>query len=536
MQKTLFDGAHARELMRRLPLLDDVPASSASQRRGIERESLRVDLHGRLALTPHPRALGAALTHPELTTDYSEALLEFITPAFARLPEVFERLRELHRFVVENLDKELLWPLSMPARLPADQEIPIADYGSSNLGRFKTVYRNGLSLRYGRTMQCIAGLHFNYSLDDGVWRALQSEAGADSDASSFEAFRSAGYFALMRNFEHYGWLLLYLFGASPALHPSFLQGRQPRGIELVKRGADTLIAPQATSLRMSDLGYQNRSVQGHQRPQYDALPAYLDALAEAVGTPYEPYQRLGVRDAAGNWLQLNANLLQIENELYATIRPKRAMQGDERPFTALARRGVQYVEARTLDLDPFDAVGISELTGRFMEAFMTFCALLPAPAVDTRAEDERNFVRVAKIGRRPGLMLEREQAELGLQDWGQAILDQVAKVAAQLDAVHGDTRYGEAVERQRAKLKDVSKTPSAQMLAAMEHGQMSFLEFGISQARKFAGTLKDEGSSIETHRRLSELAQRSRTAQGELEADDTLDFERYVAARSALTR
>ncbi|WP_091907639.1 glutamate--cysteine ligase [Chitinasiproducens palmae] len=533
MQKTIFDDADAGEFARRLTLLDEAAPLPALGLRGVEREGLRIDGHGRLANTPHPPALGAALTHPELTTDYSEALLEFITPPLARLPQVFDRLRELHRFVAENLEHELVWPLSMPSRLPPDNQIPIAEYGASNQGRYKHVYRLGLATRYGRTMQCIAGIHFNYSIDDGLWERLRADAGAAGQDMPLATFRSNGYLALMRNFEHFGWLLLYLFGASPALHPSFLQGRHHERFDLIERDPDTLVAPHATSLRMSDLGYQNRAVQGRYRPRHDALDAYLEAIAAAVSEPYPPYQQAGVRDAAGGWLQLNGNLLQIENELYATIRPKRTTQPGERPLTALSRRGIEYVEARTLDLDPFEAVGIAPATGRFMEAFLTMCALMPPLLGDSRPADDRNFARVAKLGRRPGLTLERDGDDVALRDWGLTVLDQVAAVADRLDLRTGGDAYRQAVARQRAKLDDVSLTPSAQVLAALEDGHRSFIEFGVSQALKFATTLKNEGSSVDTHRRLSELAEQSIAAQRALETDPAaMPFDDYVAALS----
>ncbi|MBU3739408.1 MAG: glutamate--cysteine ligase, partial [Rhodoferax sp.] len=232
--------------------------------RGFERECLRVDPQGWLAQTPHPPELGSKLTHPWITTDYAEALLEFITPP-SQDPDVPLRfLDDIHRFVASRLSNELMWAGSMPCRLGTDLDIPIADYGSSNTARFKQVYRTGLWHRYGRHMQTIAGAHYNWSLPMGFWRMMQD--GCPTDQSERERI-SASYFGLIRNFLRYSWLIPYLFGASPALDDSFLQGRTG---DLTSLPGGTLYGPYATSLRMSDLGYQNRA-QANLNVSFDSL-------------------------------------------------------------------------------------------------------------------------------------------------------------------------------------------------------------------------------------------------------------------------
>ncbi len=141
--------------------------------KGVERESLRVTPAGQISSAPHPRALGSALTNEHVTTDYSEALIELVTPPFAQTWELVQYLADLHRFVYTNLpDDELLWATSMPCAIKGDASIPIAQFGSSNVGRMKTVYRNGLGHRYGRVMQAIAGVHFNYSFPEQFWPVL----------------------------------------------------------------------------------------------------------------------------------------------------------------------------------------------------------------------------------------------------------------------------------------------------------------------------------------------------------------------------
>ncbi|MFZ3185316.1 MAG: glutamate--cysteine ligase, partial [Pseudomonas sp.] len=188
---------------------------------GIERECLRVDGAGQLALTPHPPALGSALTHAQITTDYSESLLEFITPAEPDAAQTLADLEQIHRAAYSQLGDELLWSPSMPCPLPSEEQIPIARYGSSNIGKLKYVYRQGLALRYGKSMQCIAGIHYNFSLPEAIWPLLQS---LDGDQQSARDYQSARYIGLIRNFRRYSWLLMYLFGASPALDAGFLRG------------------------------------------------------------------------------------------------------------------------------------------------------------------------------------------------------------------------------------------------------------------------------------------------------------------------
>ncbi|HWS74956.1 MAG TPA: glutamate--cysteine ligase, partial [Quisquiliibacterium sp.] len=339
--------------------------------RGIEKESLRSRQDGTLADTPHPAALGSALTHPHITTDFSESQLELITGVHTGPAPCLAELTDIHQFVQRHIGDELMWASSMPCKLPAEELIPIGRYGSSNVGRAKTVYRQGLSWRYGRRMQTISGIHYNFSLPAGAWDALARESG--SDGSSRE-FQTDAYFALIRNFRRHSWLLLYLFGASPAVCGSFLAG-QPHGLQAL--GSGTLYLPHATSLRMGPLGYQS-DAQAALAVSFNSLESYSVSLSRALTQPYPPYEAIGLRDG-DEYRQLASSLLQIENEFYGTIRPKRTIRPGERPLRALAQRGVEYVEVRCLDLDPFHAIGIGEGTLRFLDVFLLHCLLSDSP-------------------------------------------------------------------------------------------------------------------------------------------------------------
>jgi len=520
-------------LTHRLALLHDELPLLAATLRGIEKEGLRIDSQGRLAATPHPQALGSALTHPRITTDYSEALLELITQTHTDVASLLDELRLTHRYVATVLDEagETMWNHSMPGHLPSEADIPIAWYGTSNTGMLKHVYRRGLAERYGKRMQCIAGVHYNFSLHDDIWELLALPG------ATREARRSHGYIALIRNFTRYSWLLMYLFGASPAVARDFLPAGNGR---LQSLDADTLYLPYATSLRMSDLGYQS-PVQAQLKLCYNDLDTFLARLHDLVTHPWPDYARLGThRD--GQWIQLNTHILQIENEYYSTIRPKRVTERGERPITALAERGVQYVEVRCLDIDPFAPQGISADTARFLDAFLLYCALQESPRFtpDGHCDDSAaNFAQVVRAGRTPGLRLKRDGVEVVLPQWGHALLDGIATCATLLDAACDDAdaaQYARSVAMQRGKLDDPATTPSGQFLATLTEERVSFYDYARELSRTHARTLCGEPLSASERAGYTALARESLAEQARIEASDVMNFDRYVARYQAALR
>ncbi len=474
-------------------------------RRGIEKESLRATASGALALTPHPEALGSALTHPHITTDYSESQLELITGVHASVEQCLEELTHIHQFVYRALGDELLWVSSMPCNLPTDETIPIGRYGSSNVARAKSVYRMGLAHRYGRRMQTISGIHYNWSLP-GV-----------SDEQ---------YFALIRNFRRHAFLLLYLFGASPAVCGSFLEGRQH---ELQTLAAGTMYMPHGTSLRMGRLGYQSEA-QASLAVSYNSLDGYAASLHDALTRPYAAYEAVGIMNPGGEYNQLSTTLLQIENEFYGTIRPKRVIRPGERPLHALRERGVEYVEVRLMDLDPFVPVGIKAQTIRFLDVFLLHCLLQDSPP-DTREEIAalgRNQHKTAAYGREPGLTLERDGADVPLTDWGREIVADCLPVAAALDAVHQTTDYSDAVRAAEALLLDPALLPSTRVLEAMARDhENSFIDFGRAQSEHTKAKLLKLPYAGGLHARMEALARQSVAEQAAVEAADKVPFEAF---------
>jgi glutamate--cysteine ligase len=411
--------------------------------------------------------------------------------------------------------------------LPAEEDIPIAYYGTSNIGQLKYVYRKGLALRYGKTMQCIAGIHYNFSLPEKLWPLLKQ---AEGFVGTDRDFQSSSYIALIRNFRRYSWLLMYLFGASPALDAGFLRGRSH---QLEQLDPDTLYLPYATSLRMSDLGYQSNAQAGL-TPCYNDLNSYTDSLRKAVATPYAPYVEVGTHQD-GEWVQLNTNILQIENEYYSNIRPKRVTYTGERPIQALVARGIQYVEVRCLDINPFLPMGIDLTESRFLDAFLLYCALNDSPLLTNTScsNATSNFLSVVKEGRRPGLQLQRDGQPVDLKEWAGQLLEQIAPLAALLDQSHGGDAHSKALDAQMAKVQNPSLTPSAQVLAAMAEHKESFAQFSLRQSRAHAEFFRSEPLPAEQQARFEELARSSLAQQAELEQNEVGDFDVFVGAYQA---
>ena len=477
-------------------------------RRGLEKESLRAQPGGGLALTPHPAALGSALTHPHITTDFSESQVELVTGVHTSVEACLAELTEIHQATYQALAEagdEMLWVSSMPCGLPTDETIPLGRYGSSNVGRAKSVYRMGLGHRYGRRMQTISGIHYNWSLP-----------GVDSEA----------YFGLIRNFRRHAFLLLYLLGASPAVCTSFVAGRPH---ELQPLGEHTMHMPYGTSLRMGRLGYQS-DAQASLAVSYNSLDGYAASLHHALTRPYPPYQAIGVRNPGGDYNQLATTLLQIENEFYGTIRPKRVIFPGERPLHALRERGVEYVEVRLLDLDPFVPIGITAPTLRLLDVFLLHCLLSDSPPDSPQeiVELAHNQHRTAARGREPGLCLLRQGQEVPLAHWGAELLEAFVPIAETLDAAHGSGRlHADAVAAAMAALHEPASVPSARVLAAVTAHDRSFIRFAQSQSAATQAALRALPFSAAQQARFAALRERSLADQRAIEAADTMPFEIY---------
>ena len=522
------------------------PQHLQGMQRGIEKESLRMQSNGYLAQTPHPQALGSALMHPHITTDYSEALMELITPPLAHPQQALNFLRDLHVMVQQNLPEgETLWPMSMPCMLDNNEEnIPLAHYGSSNLGQFKTLYRHGLGVRYGRRMQTIAGVHYNISFPDRLFEAWQQQACTPIELKqlSLQDYRSARYFGLIRNFLRISPLVVYLLGASPSVCACFLSGRQHHLQPLVR---GTMYLPDATALRMGSLGYQN-SAQRRLGIHYNSMQGYLAGIEQATHTAYADFSALGLDDEHGQPIQINDHILQIENEYYSPIRPKQIPRSGETPAQALSERGVAYIELRAVDINPYSDIGIDISTACFLEVLALYSLLQDSPEISDTEQDaiDRNMAKIVDEGRKSNLMIETRASQhldnrLGQQqgeqlteqrfkDWARSQLDQMQAVAKMLDDSVAQPIYQNALQVMGKRLEHGEQALSAQVLSDTVAANGSW-HFGHALATKYAAQHAEQHLAPETAQYLQQTVTESLQAQQHLEQQQQVDFKTYVA-------
>lgn len=498
--------------------------------RGIERESLRMQSNGFLSQADHPKALGSALTHPHITTDYSEALMEFITPPQKSITEALAYLKDIHAVANRHLEHdEKLWPLSMPCMLDDSEEsIRLAEYGTSNIGRFKTLYRNGLGVRYGRRMQTISGVHYNVSFPDELFEALQQHETDESlKALSLQDYRSHRYFGLIRNFIRLTPLVMFLVGASPSVCKCFMTGREHHLLPLLK---GTLYLPYATALRMGRFGYQN-SAQKELGIHYNNLQGYLEGLQKAVHTPYSAFSRLGLNEANGEPIQINDHVLQIENEYYSLVRPKQVPQSGETPSQALANRGVGYVELRAVDVNPYSPIGINEDTAGFLEVLALYCLLKDSPDLFDAELDiiEENQAEVVNRGRAPNANISENGQNIEIEKWAKSYITAMQPLAETLNQSSNSSIYSDALQTMQQRIDEVDDTLSAQVIAdtLVHNGTWGF---GSFMAQQHAEIYAQHQLSEEKLVYFEQLAQQSLKQQQQLEQDSTVSFEDYLTA------
>lgn len=490
---------------------------------GIERETLRVNGDGTIANDPHPEALGAALTHNMITTDFSESLLEFITPPESNILTSVEQLADIHKFTYDSIAEQYLWPMSMPCFISSETNIPIAQYGSSNIAKMKEVYREGLHNRYGSMMQVISGVHFNFSLPEEFWQPWCALHGEQWNKDT----QSAHYFALVRNFRRLAWIVPYLYGASPALCSSFISHRQVAH-KFNKVGKGTLYMPYATSLRMSDLGYTS-SAQSSLKICYNDLTTYVSSVRSAIGQKAPDYAHL-TNDEHNGWQQLNDNVLQIENELYSPIRPKQVAKSMETPSNALEDRGVSYLEVRSLDVNPYSLIGIDAEQFHFMDVFLLYCLLAPSAKFDENSmqASQENVTQTVEKGRDPALLLNNNGTMILLSKWGEELSNELLKVAALLDNANTSQVYTNAIKKQKEKFSNPSITPSGKWLHTLLDNEIDNSVLGLELAKQY----KQEAQNM-SYRQISQAdfvseAALSVSARQEIESKDDKPFSDFV--------
>jgi len=494
---------------------------------GLEKESLRVNTEGGISSSPHPSVLGSALKNPWITTDYAEAMLELITPPCDRAHKSLDFLLDVETFVYQHLKDELLWTTSMPCVIRGEDDITIANYGSSNAGKMKSVYRQGLAERYGKVMQVISGVHFNYSVATEFWPDFQKIEGESGEEK--QSFINKKYMGMTRNIQRYGWIIPYLFGTSPAVCRSFIEdGKKPEGMKAFEE--HTFYEEWGTSLRMGDIGYTNSGEESTGvKANYNSLEEYIACLRTAISTPHQEYVDIGVK-SGDEYLQLNTNLLQIENEYYSSVRPKQILDGFEKPTCALERRGIQYVELRSVDINAFRPAGLTHKQLYFLEIFMLFCLLQESADIDPDEANEidANQIIVAHKGRKPGLELSRNGNAITLKDWATELLEQMQGVADLLNNAHNEKFYSDAIAAQMELVQDSSLTPSAQVLDDIFNKDGSYYRFAKRKSEEHREYFLQRDLSDHINQKFELVAEQSLQQQNELEAEQDMDFDTFL--------
>ncbi|MGF1770538.1 glutamate--cysteine ligase [Enterovibrio makurazakiensis] len=505
--------------------LSEQPDALKGIGRGVEREALRITPEGTLSSAAHPIALGSALTHQWITTDFAEQLLEFITPVTYSVPDMLTQLQDIHRFTYRAMDGESLWPLSMPCYVENEDDITLAQYGTSNVGQMKTLYRQGLKHRYGSVMQVISGVHFNFSFPDSFWQAMFGDQAPYARQESV----SDAYFGLIRNYYRFGWMIPYLFGASPALCGSFID-QTKTNLDFTVLGKGTNYLPYATSLRLSDLGYTN-SAQSGLKIGFNGLDQYLEGVRAAIRTPSADFAKMGVKDASG-YNQLNANVLQIENELYAPIRPKRVAKSGEKPSEALERGGVEYIEVRSLDVNPFSPTGIDDTQVYFLDLFVTWCALSDSePMTDCELPCWRdNWNKIVLEGRKPGLTLQIgcQGEQLTQAEWGRRVFADLSELAVVMDKAYGGDNYQKVCHELVSWFDEPEKTLSARLLREVIE-QQSIGKVGLAIAKQNAELYSQGEYHLVSESQFIEESRVSLKKQQDVEQGDAISFDQYLA-------
>jgi len=514
-------------------LLDtELPAIFAKRNIGLEKESLRVAADGAISQQPHPSALGSPLCNKSITTDFSEALIEMVTPPCQSAQGVMDYLTGLHQFIAQRLpDQEHLWNTSMPCILNGEQSIRIGQYGNSHNGQMKQAYRRGLGLRYGRRMQAIAGVHFNFSFDENIWPLWQRlHEQSDQplfDMSQTDALRTRGYFHMTRNLMRIGWVVPYLFGASPAICQSFLGDDDHPTLDTFN--GSTRFEPYGTSLRLGNIGYQYRDDKNLDLSVcHSNIECYMRDIIGHVSEVHPPYQKTGLFDDQGRYQQLTTNRLQIENEYYSSVRPKQIAKPGEMPILALKKRGIRYLELRSVDVNVQHDVGVSLEQIAMLELLMMFAWLADSEPLEINEMRQiaGNMSEVAHNGRKPGLMLDKQGKQVPLEEWGLSILDSLKPIAAQLDSTGGDL-YSHTLELQRAKFLDSDKTPSAMVLAGIKE-RGSFFDYALDHSVTAHDNLLASTSDVTLAEHLEQEVVESIKSLGEAESQCEGEFEDFL--------
>ena len=451
-------------------------------RRGIEKEFFRVDKKGFISNSPHPASLGSALTNKFITTDFSEAQLELVTPVFEDINDLNDFLYSLHVFVGKNISEdELLWPYSMPPKIENESDINLGYYHHSNIGLLKHVYRKGLKVRYGPTMQCVSGMHYNFS--------IKKNSLSKFTISSDQKVIDEAYLSLIRNFKRLYWFVLLMYGQTNVVDNSFIKNREHN---LNKLSSLDMYLKDATSLRMSEIGYQSKA-QKNLDIKYNSLNDFLREIKKAITVPFAEFSNKGLKDAHGDYQQISDGIIQIENEYYDSIRPKRSAYNNLRPFDLLNNFGIEYLEIRGIDISPNVITGMSEHHIRFIDLFLIYCLVIPSDKInaDEKKTIDKNEQTAIYQGRNENTKISYKGLSMQIHEAKNLLIDDLKLLA---EFFEDSDKYFESIEY----ILDESKGSLP---------ENSFHETGLAKAKLNADILRsDHTQNINSIKSEAELS------------------------------
>jgi len=383
--------------------------------KGLEKENLRSDPEGKISNNDFPEAFGIHNFNSFVTLDYSEPHLEIVTPTFEDNQELFRFLKHLHTYVESNLGEDFLWNYSMPPRFKR-KYIKLPPHRDANITKLAHLYRLGLRNRYGDKMQSTAGIHFNISFSDSVIKSL-SESKTDI------------YLGACRNFLRIFPLVLRLIGCSPVTHKSFLKDRN---LNIDELNDEDCYLPKSTSLRVSRLGYYSEE-QDENFITFNSLEEYLETIQNYINTPNEKFSDISLDLKQ----QVNNGTIQMESELYNHIRPKGIFSTTERQYNQLKKSGIEYLEIRSIDLNPYSEIGISIEDVEFLELLSLFCSLSDSPKIDETEATviKENIRRASEVGQDCSLLngFGGKKGETNIKELTNALLEDLKSFAKKIE-------------------------------------------------------------------------------------------------------
>lgn len=362
--------------------------------KGIEREGLRINNKGKMSKKNYPKKMGYSLTNEWITTDFSENLLEIITPKTNNNKYLLNFLNDTHKYIIKNIKKELIWPFSIPCKISNNTKIKLAKYGKSNIGLKKTLYRKGLQKRYGTLMNMVSGIHYNFSLPKKLLNIWIKKKIIKN--------KSEGYLNIIRNYYRFGWIIPYLFGSSPAIPKKYIKNEKIK-FKNFKKKYDMIFLPWSTSLRLGQSFINKNNINKKNKIKFNSLKSYIKNLKKLLNTPCKNFKKIGLKNKKNILQQINTNILQMESELYTQIRPKRNTKKNNNLLKNLKKKGIEYIEIRSLDINPFSSIGINKKQILILDIFLIWCFLEKSPKINNKELNiiNKNWKKIIFEGRKP---------------------------------------------------------------------------------------------------------------------------------------